>query len=129
MFIVRLYQSLNLAIIIKDSSTFLAIDQIRRPHILFTIDYDDFRRPFRPNSSTCFVRHDSNSSISFMTHWNVLFCLDPICSLFPIDSVPPSARESYEISYILVLSNHQTVTAPKIRTYTRITKRDEECVN
>ena len=52
-----------------------------------------------------------------MTHWKVLFCLDPICSLCPINGIPPSARASYEISNILVLSNHQTVTASKMRTY------------
>ena len=35
-----------------------------------------------------------------MTHWKVLFCLDPICSLCPINinNIPPSARASYEIS-------------------------------
>ena len=37
-----------------------------------------------------------------MTHWKVLFCLDPICSLCPINSIPPSVRASYEISNIII---------------------------
>ena len=103
----------------KESSTFLAMIRSERPHILLTI-HDDFRRPFRPNSTTCYVTHGSHSPIGSMTHWKVLFCLDPICSLCPINCIHPSARASYEISNILVLSNHQTVTASKMRTYTRI---------
>ena len=78
-----------------------------------------FVGPSDQKSSTCFVGHGSNSPISFMTHWKVLFCLYPICSLGPINSIPPSARASYEISNILVQSNHQTVTDPKMRTYAR----------
>ena len=72
---------------------------------------------------TCFVRHGPNSPISSMTRWKVLFCLDPIRSLCPINSIPPSVRASYEISNILVISNHQTVTAPKMRTYSMAKRR------
>ena len=104
-------------VLLKRLFHFLSHDQIRTTSHFVDDRYDDFRRPFRPNSATCFVRHSSNSPISFMTHWKVMFCLDPICSLCQINSIPPSARASCEISNILVLSNHQAVTASKMRTY------------
>ena len=84
----RLYQSPKLAIRL---SHFLSHDQIRTTSHFVDEIYDDFSRHFRPNSATCFVKHGSNSPISFMTHWKVMFCLDPICSLCPINSRPYSS--------------------------------------
>ena len=100
----------------KASSIFLPMIRSELPHILLTTDMITFVAPSDQIQLPSFVRHGSNSPISFMTHWKVLFCHDPICSLCPINSIPQSARASYEIKNILVLSNHQTVTAPKMRT-------------
>ena len=93
-----------------------------RPRILLTIDM----MTFVPTSDQMQLHALwSTAQIPQSVSWHIGRCCSVWiryvhCAQLIVGPIPPSARASYEISNILVLSNHQTVSAPKTRTYTRI---------
>ena len=91
-----------------------------RPHILLTIDMMTFVA-----TSDQIQLHAlwSTAQIPQSVSWHIWRCCSVWiryvhCVQLIVGPIPPFATTSYEISNIWVLSNHQTVTAP--RTYTRI---------